>query len=135
MAGRGRPYGILLRDCTFRPDMGKASRKRTNKTRGHSVPTLRRAGGHARAWTIVALALIYGIGLYARLEDYPKWREHPKAFFQQGNPVLAGGDGYYYLRLARDLDEGTYEPKDALRWYPDRPARPSPLPGGTGRPR
>jgi hypothetical protein len=43
-------------------------------------------------------------------------------------PILSNGDGYYYLRFARDVAEGDYDAVDAGRRFPDRPDRPSPPP-------
>lgn len=83
---------------------------------------------HGRLLTIIALVVIYGIGFFIRFEDYPKWRENPDMFFFNGAPLLVNGDGYYYLRLARDLSEGQYDETDDRRWYPDSLPRPSPPP-------
>jgi dolichyl-diphosphooligosaccharide--protein glycosyltransferase len=83
---------------------------------------------HGRYITIIALIVIYGIGFFIRFEDYPKWRENSDMFFFNGAPLLVNGDGYYYLRLARDLSEGQYDSIDSRRWYPDTLPRPSPPP-------
>jgi hypothetical protein len=83
---------------------------------------------HGRAVTIIALIVIYGIGFFIRFEDYPKWRENPDIFFFNGAPLLVNGDGYYYLRLARELSEGQYDEVDSQRWFPDTLPRPSPPP-------
>ncbi|NJB68665.1 hypothetical protein GGQ74_002338 [Desulfobaculum xiamenense] len=45
-------------------------------------------------------------------------------FAEEGRPLLRNLDGYYYLRLAREMNEGVYAPVDELRGAP----RPYPPP-------
>jgi len=78
--------------------------------------------------TVAALILIFFVGFFARFEDYFQLRTKPEIFLFDQQPILATGDGYYYLRLARDLAEGEYDALDAQRRYPDSPPRPSPPP-------
>lgn len=82
---------------------------------------------HGR-WIFLLLACVYALGVWVRAEDYPQWKHNRALFFHEGEPILSSGDGYYYLRYARDLAEGVYQPVDAMRRVPDRPPRPSPPP-------
>ncbi len=118
--------------------MGEGSRKRKiekqhkkRKRPPSPVPErklVRKLTIHGRFWIVAALALIYALGFYVRFEDFPEWRKNSEIFFFDDNPVLVNGDGYYYIRLARDLADGHYNAVDAQRWYPDSPPRPSPPP-------
>ena len=68
------------------------------------------------------------LGLLVRTDDLRDWNRLPEASLYNGEPLLLTYDGYYYLRLARDLVEGTYESVDKLRGVPTPPARPNPPP-------
>jgi len=83
---------------------------------------------HAHLRVYLALALILTIGIYVRLENLPQWKKSNEIFFFNDEPLLTNLDGYYYLRLARDLATNTYEPLDELRTYPETPPRPNPPP-------
>ncbi len=83
---------------------------------------------HRRFIEIAGLLLIIAIGLLVRLEDLRDWRQHPQRAFYKGQPLLTTFDGYYYLSLARDLVEGTYQPVNRMRAVPDYPKRPWPPP-------
>ena len=83
---------------------------------------------HSRWFEIAALALVVALGLLVRLEDVRDWKAHPELALYKGEPLLTTFDGYFYLRLARDLAEGVYEPVDGDRAVPDRPKRPWPPP-------
>lgn len=89
---------------------------------------LKNVVAHSGLATIIILIVIYGFGSFIRFEDYPKWRENPDIYFFNGAPLLANIDGFYYLRLARDLSEDRYDAVDSLRSYPDALQRPSPPP-------
>ena len=69
--------------------------------------------------------LIVAVGLYVRLADFRYWKESPEKYVYENTPLITGIDGYYYLRYARDLDEGTYERRDELRAAPGFTVRPS----------
>ncbi len=75
-----------------------------------------------------AIVLVVLIGLIVRLEDLRDWKAYPERALYKGEPLLTTFDGYFYLRLARDLAEGVYEPVDVDRAVPDMPKRPFPPP-------
>jgi len=73
----------------------------------------------------IALGILLIIGLVIRLDDLHEWQSRPEYTFSAGETLLATGDGYYYLRLTRDLRDGTYHPTDEKRGVPDNPPRPA----------
>lgn len=75
----------------------------------------------AAAW--VLLALLLGAILAG---DWAAVSGNPAYFSGPGQPLLHEFDSYYFLRLARDLREGTYSRRDPLRAQ-ERPAPPPPL--------
>ncbi|EIC23148.1 STT3 domain-containing protein [Thiorhodovibrio frisius] len=70
----------------------------------------------------VALGLLMALvaGLFLRIDSLAIWLENPQRYFfaQQTRPLLLGVDGYYYLDIARDLLDGTYQPFDPNRQIP-----------------
>ncbi len=92
--------------------------------------------GAAPSWTVrnrlwihvFALVCVVAMGLWVRLEDLVTWNREPGKAFYAGQPLLTALDGYFYLTLARDLVEGTYQPIDEKRAVPDCPPRPQPPP-------
>lgn len=81
-----------------------------------------------RTLTFVLLSIIICVGLFVRLEDLRDWQQQPEIAFFNGEPLLTTIDGYFYLRLARDLAEGNYHRTDTLRTWPEPPKRPFPPP-------
>lgn len=76
----------------------------------------------------ILLGLVIIWGLVIRLDDLQDWRSRQDVAFLDQEPLITTGDGYYYLRLARDLLDGHYGPIDELRTVPSSPARPWPPP-------
>lgn len=79
-------------------------------------------------WKWFLLLLILAIGVVLRVHDYGAWQGNPGLYFFENEPLLLNADGYHYLRLARDLRDGTYQPIDELRTTPEHPLRPVPPP-------
>jgi dolichyl-diphosphooligosaccharide--protein glycosyltransferase len=77
---------------------------------------------------VLAIAAVLAAGWYVRLENINEWDAQPKRFFYQEEPLLINLDGYFYLRLARDLSEDHYDPIDELQHFPNTPSRPFPPP-------
>ena len=84
------------------------------------------ASSKAGYW--LALAAILLAAALVRLHDYDAWDANPGVFTFDHEPVLLNMDGYRYLRMARDLHEGTYGDADPLRTAPEPMSRPSPPP-------
>ncbi|MBI5557281.1 MAG: hypothetical protein HY885_06550 [Deltaproteobacteria bacterium] len=76
---------------------------------------------------IAGLLLVMALGLFLRLEDLAAWKSEPERAFYQGEPLVTTHDGFFYLSLARDLVDGTYDPVDKKRAVPDTAVRP-PIP-------
>ena len=78
-------------------------------------------------WILLALAII--LALWIRLDDLIAWNRLPQKAFHADRPLLTTFDGYYYLSLARDLQNDTYASLDPLRGVPDtgQPRRFPPL--------
>lgn len=85
-----------------------------------------------RPWLAAILigAILGGLGL--RMLGLELWIDHPERlmFDYQGRerPILLAIDGYYYLDLARDLLDGTYDISDPSRNVPQGDVRPYPPP-------
>lgn len=77
---------------------------------------------------IVALAAIMCFGFFLRMNTLRDWQETPELAFYNGEPTLVTFDGYYYLSLARDLMNNSYQHVDLKRGVPNSPKRPSPPP-------
>lgn len=76
------------------------------------------------SWVVpVCLSLILVFGFFIRIEDMRAWQANPERAFYEGEPLLTNYDGYYYLRIARDLVEDNYHDVDPLRITPDHPKR------------
>jgi len=76
----------------------------------------------------LALAAILVAGVVVRIHDYGAWQAAPDVYRLDHGPVLLNLDGYYYLRIARDLARGGYEGADRLRTAPEPAPRPNPPP-------
>ena len=82
-----------------------------------------------RIWTpagkrlikVLSFVLILTVGLLLRLDPLTDWLAEPAFALYRGEPLLNTFDGYYYLRLARDLLEGGYGAADWLRAVPEPP--------------
>jgi dolichyl-diphosphooligosaccharide--protein glycosyltransferase len=87
-----------------------------------------RSGSRDRILTLVLCALVFMLGFWVRFDEFRLWQKFPAVFFYEGQPTLANGDGYYYLRMARDLVQKRYQAVDELKKYPDHSQRPFPPP-------
>jgi dolichyl-diphosphooligosaccharide--protein glycosyltransferase len=85
------------------------------------------AGERARRGTY-GIVILLSLAIVVRGEDLAEWARNPQLAFHRGLPILTEYDGYYYLRLARDLLEGTYTPEDEKRAVPDGYRRSAPPP-------
>ena len=83
---------------------------------------------HQRLLKALALGIIILWGLVIRLDDLKDWRTNASEAFHNEEPLIATGDGYYYLRLAQDLVNNRYNTVDELRSVPANPPRPFPPP-------
>ncbi len=78
-----------------------------------------------RLFVPLALVGIILFGLFLRVEDFGQWLDHKEDTFFNDKPLLGALDGYFYLRLSRDLLEGSYDAHDSLRNAPKGFVRPA----------
>jgi hypothetical protein len=74
------------------------------------------------------LFLIITFGLYWRIQPIENWNKEGSNRVLFDQPILLNVDGYFYLNLARDLLENTYDPVDLNRNVPEGLPRPFPPP-------
>lgn len=64
-----------------------------------------------------------------RFHQFDVWLETPLQYFADEIPMIADYDAYYWLRWAREYQEGIfYDNKDDLRFYPDGDTKPETIP-------
>lgn len=86
--------------------------------------TVPAGGSLGRRVALVLLVLLMLGGFCLRMEDLDPWRANADATFFRGEPILTALDGYKYLCYARDLAEGTYDPIEQRRNFPQSVPRP-----------
>ena len=82
----------------------------------------------ALPFEIFAVILLVAAGFFFRMQALPDWKKAEAQTFYDGQPLHTTFDAYFYLTLARDLLENTYNPIDEKRGVPDSPPRPMPPP-------
>ncbi len=66
---------------------------------------------------VLLICLLISAGL--RYQQFETWEKTPAAFFVGDRPMMTTLDAPYWLRWAREYNEGTYGQKDSLRGYPE----------------
>ena len=87
-----------------------------------------RSRGRGRLVEFLVVWLLIGIALGFRLADLAAWTAQPEQAFHAGEPIPTGYDAGYYLGLAQDLLNGTYQTMDTDRVVPEGRPRPTPPP-------
>ncbi len=77
---------------------------------------------------ILAVACIFALGVFCRLEDISEWRKIESRTFYDSKPIHTSFDAWFYLSLAQDLIDDTYTQPDEKRGVPHSPPRPEPAP-------
>ncbi|WP_422105023.1 STT3 domain-containing protein [Winogradskyella sp.] len=73
-----------------------------------------------RLWvSSVILLLIVLFAIYLRYEDFSVWKAYKSQFQYQDKYQMSNFDSYYYLQIARELQEGTYDSLQELRRVPN----------------
>ena len=73
----------------------------------------------------LVLSLCVALSSAVRFHQYDVWLETPLQYFAAEIPMMADYDAYYWLRWAREYQEGIfYDNKDGLRFYPDGDTKP-----------
>jgi undecaprenyl-diphosphooligosaccharide--protein glycosyltransferase len=73
-------------------------------------------------WLFVAVLLAcFAVSAGARYQQFETWKQTPKVFFVGERPMMTTLDAPYWLRWAREYNEGVYRGvDDGLREYPER---------------
>ena len=66
---------------------------------------------------LLALLVCYAVSVNVRYQQFVSWQNNPKAYFVSDRPMMTTLDAPYWLRMAREYNEGIYG-KDELRNYP-----------------
>jgi undecaprenyl-diphosphooligosaccharide--protein glycosyltransferase len=70
-------------------------------------------------WFYFAVLLVcFAISVGVRGQQFEKWKKTPSNFFVQDRPIMTTLDAPYWLRWAREYNEGVLWQKDHLREYP-----------------
>ena len=72
---------------------------------------------------IIILLTLFAIllaGLYVRLDAFPTWQDNKNRFFfaQQQIPLMLTVDSYFYLEIAKQLQDGTFTSFEKRRQFP-----------------
>jgi len=66
------------------------------------------------------LILCFSVSAVVRYQQFETWKRTPGAYFVGERPMMTTLDAPYWLRWAREYNEGTYgQQQDGLRDYPD----------------
>ncbi len=79
---------------------------------------------------IVLLSAVFILSAYSRYNQLSVWQENKAQFFTQDTPMMTTLDAYKFLRHAREVEAGTFNPdvKDQMIFYPDGSPFPDPAP-------
>lgn len=70
---------------------------------------------------ILFLAFSYFLSTNQRLNQFDRWEENPSLYFTDNYPAMTTVDSFYWLRYAKEYNNGRYlsTDNDSLRYYPD----------------
>ena len=68
---------------------------------------------------LIALLLCFGLSVMVRYQQFATWKETPQQYFVENRPLMATLDAPFFLRWAREYNQGTYQGDHHLRNYPD----------------
>ena len=72
------------------------------------------------AWLFVGVLLAcFAISVGVRYQQFETWKLTPQNYFVGERPMMTTLDAPYWLRLAREYNEGVYLQKEGLRGYPE----------------
>ena len=71
-------------------------------------------------WLFVAVLLAcFAVSAGVRYQQFETWKKTPGAYFVGERPMMTTLDAPYWLRWAREFNEGVYQQKNGLRGYPE----------------
>jgi undecaprenyl-diphosphooligosaccharide---protein glycotransferase len=65
------------------------------------------------------LLVCFAVSVGVRYQQFETWKENPQTYFVGERPMMTTLDAPYWLRLAREYNEGVLGQKDGLRGYPE----------------
>ena len=65
------------------------------------------------------LMVCFAFSVLMRIHQFETWEKNPEAFFVGERPMMTTLDAPYWLRWAREYNEGIFGVNDSLRNYPD----------------
>ena len=70
---------------------------------------------------LLCVTAVYGLSYYQRQSGFEEWMANRGDYVIEDVTAMSTMDAYYWLKMARELDSGTYQPgqPDPLRGYPD----------------
>ena len=72
-------------------------------------------------WLFGAVLLAcFAVSALVRYQQFDTWKLTPQAYFVGERPMMTTLDAPYWLRIAREYNEGIYGQKNGLRGYPER---------------
>ncbi len=70
-------------------------------------------------WLFFGVLLVcFAVSVGIRYQQFVTWKKTPEMFFVGERPMMTTLDAPYWLRMAREYNEGTFGMKDYLRNYP-----------------
>ncbi|NAS11127.1 STT3 domain-containing protein [Poritiphilus flavus] len=69
------------------------------------------------SWLLLIAIVIFAI--YLRYEDFSVWKKDKANFQYEGEYQMANFDSYYYLQIAKELQQGTYDSHQEKRRVPN----------------
>ena len=71
-------------------------------------------------WLFVGvLVACFAVSTGVRYQQFETWKLTPQTYFVGERPMMTTLDAPYYLRWAREYNEGVYGQKSGLRGYPE----------------
>ena len=71
-------------------------------------------------WLFVGILLsCFVVSAGVRYQQFETWKNTPDTFFVGERPMMTTLDAPYWLRWAREYNEGIFRQKDGLRSYPE----------------
>ena len=72
------------------------------------------------SWLFAGILLVcFLVSAGVRFQQFETWKQTPQAYFVGERPMMTTLDAPYWLRLAREYNEGIYGQKGGLRGYPE----------------
>ncbi len=77
-------------------------------------------GNHYNFWLFISILLTcFWVSVSVRYHQFETWKKTPTTYFVGDRPLMTTLDAPYWLRLAREYNQGTLEQLDRLRSYPE----------------